>query len=249
MEYPPEFFDLNLRFARRAAELARLDLPEALLRHTHLYLAFGLGRDFDPAHPAWRDFLSGLASAADPVEHAYQAYRRGLVERPRALPEIAFGCFNYALWSGGRVRLHFFNAMPGESPLRRQHVPERLNELKAMFAHIQASLPGARSVVGGSWLYNLESYRRLFPAEFLQTAVREDPPETQFSALWGQFLDHAGQVKPELAAGFLRRVEAARDLPALLGSFPYPVLRLEAPVEMFHRFYRLEDAPGPARLV
>lgn len=246
MEYPPEFFALNLRFARRAAELARVSLPEALLRYTHLYLALGLGRDFDPAHPAWQAFLAGLATAADPGEHAYRAYRQGLAERPRALPEIAFGCFTYTAWDGGRVRLHFFNATPGESPLRRQRLPERLAELKAMFAHIQASLPEARSVVGGSWLYNLAAYCRLFPPEFIRSAAREDPPETQFIALWGQFLDHAGQVKPDLAGAFLHRVDTVRDLPALLDSFPYPVLRLEAPLEAFFRFYRQEGTPGQA---
>lgn len=244
MEYPPAFFDLNLRFARRAAELAGRSLPEALLRHTYLYLALGLGRDFDPAHPAWQAFLAGLATAADQGEHAYRAYRQALAERPRAQPEIAFGCFTYAAWCDGRVRLHFFNATPGDSPLRRQHAPERLSELKAMFAHIQANLPEARSVVGGSWLYNLEAYCRLFPPAFICSAAREDPPETQFIALWGQFLDHAGQVKPDLAAAFLRRVEAARDLPALLDSFPYPVLRLEAPVEVFYQFYRQSEMGG-----
>jgi len=31
-----------------------------LLDYTNLYVRFGLGRDFDPAHPVWREYLSGL---------------------------------------------------------------------------------------------------------------------------------------------------------------------------------------------
>ena len=62
--YARGFFDLQLRFAERIAALAGLPLSRALLEYTNLYVRFGLGRDFDPAHPGWRDYEAGLA-----VEH------------------------------------------------------------------------------------------------------------------------------------------------------------------------------------
>jgi hypothetical protein len=242
VDYPREFCALNLRFARRVVEVSGVSLPEALLRHTHLYMAFGLGRSFEPAAPFWQAFLAGLEQAADPVDYTFQVCCQAQAERPRTMPEVSFGCFTYAVWDGGRVRLHFFRATPGQSPLRRAHLPERVAELKALFAYVRACVPPAASVVGGSWLYNLEAYCRLFPAEIIRTAVADQPPETQYIALWGQFLDHAGQVKPDVAGEFLRRLQAARDLPGVLASFPFPVLRLEAPIEAFYRHFEIKGS-------
>jgi len=90
--------------------------------------------------------------------------------------------------------------------------------------------------VGGSWLYHLEAYRRLFPPGFLASAQAEEP-DARFLALWGQFLDHQGQVKPDMAQRFERAVDRAGSLAELMACFPYPVLRLERPLEEFYAFF------------
>jgi hypothetical protein len=239
MDLPREFLALNLRFARRAVEISAVSLAEALLQYTHLYLAFGLGRDFNPTQPFWQAFLDGLAQATDPEEYTFQVYCEAQRERPRPHPELVFGCFTYSVWTGGRIRLHFFRALPGQAPLRRQYLPERVAELTALFSHVKANVSPAVSVVGGSWLYNIEAYRRLFPPDFIHTAVPEEPPETQFIALWGQLLDHNGQVKADIASLFLEKLAVAQTLKDMLHSFQYPVMRLEAPVEVFYRYYSI----------
>jgi len=73
------------------------------------------------------------------------------------------GCFSYARLSGGRIRLHFRNAeTDGLSPLGIERRGQRLADLAALFEHVKRTLPEPLQVVGASWLYNLDAYRRLF---------------------------------------------------------------------------------------
>ena len=58
-----------------------------------------------------------------------------------------------------------------------------------MFVDIREQVPEAEYVRGRSWMYNLPSYQRLFPAEYVRSAAPVEP-ELQFMSLWGQFLDH-----------------------------------------------------------
>ncbi len=118
MIYPKAFFDLQLRFAETVARLSGLPLARVLLEYTNLYIRFGLGHDFDPAHPTWQAYLAGLRDARDVREWTYAFYRT----RPDAMaaPSVVatFGCFAYARPSGERIRLHFQNAeTDGRSPL------------------------------------------------------------------------------------------------------------------------------------
>lgn len=237
MNYPVGFFSLTYTFARRAAQLNKCSLAEALLRYTHLYMAFGLGRSFNPSAREWQGFLAGLDDAEDPAVWMHATCHRLTKRAPARVPEPAFGCFAYDLWDGGRVRLHFFNPDSGKSPLRAEAAVERRAELTQLIAYIRNTVPEARTIVGGSWLYNIEAYRRLFPPEFLASARPEEPPEVQFMALWGQFLNHRREIKEETARRFLAAVEQADTLDELLHAFPYPVLRLECPVEVFYQAY------------
>lgn len=231
-----EFFELNLAFGERMAALVGQPLPDALFEWTHCYLAFGLGREFHRNHPLWQDFLGGLAAAQDRAEYTYRFYLNHF--QPHPPPENAFGCFSYALWDGGRVRLHFRDAEPPQFlPLSRARAPVRMAELKALFAGVRAKVPQAKSVVGGSWLYHLEAYRRLFPPAFLASARPSPDPETRYLALWGQFLHRDGSLRLDSAARFGRCFEQKNTPADALGCFPFSVLYLEASLEIFYDFY------------
>jgi hypothetical protein len=113
-------------------------------------------------------------------------------------------------------------------------------ELKAMFKHLKEVVSDTSPVVGGSWLYNIEAYRRLFPISYLETAqVGED--EYQFLALWGQFLLADGNVHQRLAQPFLESIKKQTTLQGLRDSFPYQVLRLEAPIVDFYSYYGIAE--------
>jgi len=90
--YARAFFDLQLQFAHKVALLSGLPLARALLEYTNLYARFGLGRDFDPAHPTWREYLAGLR---DPNEYREWTYRFYL-KRPEILTAPGRPCDPFA---------------------------------------------------------------------------------------------------------------------------------------------------------
>ena len=131
MIYAKAFFDLQLQFAQKVTALSGLSLAHALFEYTDLYVRLGLGRDFDPAHPVWREYLAGLQDTNDCREWTYRFYL--------ALPEAM-------------------------APLAIERLGQRFAELATLFEHVKRTLRQPLRVVGASWLYNLDAYRRMFPA-------------------------------------------------------------------------------------
>ncbi len=173
------------------------------------------------------------------MDWTYRFYIQRLAIAPKLPPAVEFGCFSYVEWAGGRIRIHFRNNDPlGASPLSRERISARQAELKAMFAYIRRHAAAPLTVVGGSWLYAIEAYRRLFPLAFLTNAIDREV-EPQFMAQWGQFLDYRGKVKPALAFQFLENLELQTSLDGVLACFPYPVLHLECPITEFYTFFMI----------
>lgn len=201
MRFSRAFIALFVEFARHVARIQALPLDDALLRFSPLDPSLGLGRDLDRRHATWQTFVAGLAEDRQAVEwtHAFYLQRRTEVRADEADRRRAFGCFSYSVWPGHRVRIHFRNAeVDSHGPLGRDRRPQRRAELTAMFRHLHERVPATATVVGGSWLYNIEAYRRLFPPEFLATG-RVGANEYPFIALWGQFLDRHGHLRPTTA--------------------------------------------------
>ena len=251
--YPPEWFALQLRFAERAAVILGLSPDAALLRCTNYYVRLGLGFSLDPAAPRWDAFRRGLRAAAEPAVWAAEQCR----ERPRsaesAPPPDLFGPFRYE-WvpDEGRIRLHFGQTgRAGPGPLSAAQRLARHAELRALFAAVATRHPAARTVRGNSWLHGIAAYRRLFPPAYGASALPSSlAGEFPYLALWGQFLDHRGVVKAELAARFLAHIEAARTLDDLTAAFPHPVYEVECAIGHFYDFYGVGDAadrPAPPR--
>jgi hypothetical protein len=239
MVYAKAFFDLQLQFAHKVTELSGLPLTRVLLEYTNLYIRFGLGRDFRPAHLIWQAYLAGLQETNDRHDWTYRFY----LTRAEAMtgpPVVAtFGCFSYALWRGDCIRLHFQNAdTEGHSSLSVACRGQRRADLTALFGHVRQILPERVRVVGVSWLYNLETYRRLFPASYVATA-RVLRNRFQSMPLWGQFLDRYGGIKAHMARPFVECLERQGSVERLHECFPFQVLTVEAPVQEFYDFYGL----------
>jgi hypothetical protein len=237
--YAKAFFDLQLRFADKVTVLSGLPPARVLLEYTNLYIRFGFGREFDPAHPMWQEYLAGLQNTHDRHEWTYAFY----LKRPGAMlaPAVVatFGCFSYARLSGERIRLHFQNAeTDGHSPLAVERVDQRLAELAALFEHVKRTLRQPPRVVGASWLYNLDAYRRLFPISYLATA-RVSSDRFQHMPLWGQFLDRYGAIKHDMARRFLETLERQSSVDGLDQCFPLQALSVEASVQDFYDFYEI----------
>jgi hypothetical protein len=237
MVFIKEFFDLQFSFAERVRALSGISLEKALFEYTNFYVRFGLGRDFDCTHETWRAYLAGLRNAGDGREWTYRFYSRD-PEATTAPPlEAAFGCFSYARQSQGVVRLHFRNAdADGHSPLGAARVGRRRGELTALFAHLKRTAREDVTVVGLSWLYNLQAYRRLFPPAYASSA-RVAPHRFRSMPLWGQFLDHRGQIKEPVKRRFLSKL-AEQSTPAHLDDcFPLQAIAVQAPAHHFYDEY------------
>jgi hypothetical protein len=237
MVYAKAFFDLQLQFAHKLMDLTGLPFTRVLLKYTNLYIRFGLGRDFNPADPTWQAYLAGLQGTNDTREWTYRFY----LTRAEAMagpPVVAtFGCFSYALLGSDRIRLHFQHAETGgHSSLGVACLRQRRADLTALFGHVNRTLHERVRVVGASWLYNLEAYRRLFPVSYVATA-RVIGDRFHSMSLWGQFLDRHGGVKESMTRPFLERLERQSSVDRLNECFPFQVLTVEAPVPEFYDFY------------
>lgn len=236
MKYGKDFFDLQLRFARRVGEIAGLPLERAVLDYTNIYVRLAIGRGFDLAHPVWRDYIDGLKGASDAAEWTHRFH----LARPPSEPPgtvATFGCFSYALERDDRLRLHFENREDGDiSPLGAERVDARRDELRRLFAHVRRIRDEGVQVTGVSWLYNLPAYRRLFPEGYIASA-KVAGSRFRNMPLWGQFLDRSGKVKPAEARMLCERVSRRTDLAALALCFPLQPLAVEAPISAFDGFY------------
>jgi hypothetical protein len=239
MRYSRDFFALQLDLARRVSAVAGISLAEAVFAYTNCHVRFGFGRTFDAAHPGWLEYVAGLREASDPDDWTYRFYLARPAEAGAPAVVATVGCFAYAWLDETRIRLHFHDREPGGgSPLAIERQEQRRAELAALFAHVKRAGAGGSTprVVGASWLYNLEAYRRLFPPAYLATA-RVLPGRFRHMPRWGQFVDRRGEVKEKPAAELRARVTRLSRVDDLDACFPLPVLGLEAPACDFYRFF------------
>jgi hypothetical protein len=235
MDLSPAFFDLQLRFADSVARVSHLSFEKALLDYTNLYLQF-VGRSFDPLHPVWQAYLTGLRKAPERAMWTYSFYQR---TREPHTPS-PYGCFRYSyLPEENTIRYHFASADTSDSgPLSKDRMPIRLQELKMMFTEIKKQYGDTPLVQGNSWLYNIDAYKRLFPAHYTQ-AMEVVDDEFQYMSLWGQFLRHDGQVHEYLVDSLLSGCQKQEALDGLMHCFPYQVLSPQCPITSFYDFYKV----------
>jgi hypothetical protein len=235
MDLSPAFFELQLQFAASIVQISQLSFEEALLNYTNLYLQF-IGRSFDPFHPVWQAYLAGLYQASERVIWTYAFYQR----RREHYSPPPYGCFHYSyLPEENTIRYHFVNAdTSGPGPLSKERMPVRLQELKTMFAEIKKHYGDTPIVKGNSWLYNIDAYKRLFPPQYTQT-MKVTGGEFQYMSLWGQFLQHDGQIHRHLADAFLSCLVNLETIEGLASCFPYQVLSPQCSIDLLYKFYRV----------
>lgn len=245
LTYPPELFDLNFAFVYRVSEILEQPWPDLLLNYTHTFRRFRLGAVLDPQNPIWLQFLEGVRRADEPARYAYAFYLQREHDTGPLQRQNAFGCFSYTLEKADCdtiLRIHFANQSPaGTGPLSHENQALRRTELTEMFIDARQVVKQPCLVRGASWLYNLSGYRRLFPAEFIRSLVAR-PPDFPMLALWGQFLDHNWQIRPDLAGVFLERIGRAQSMTDLEQAFPYSILIACAGIEAFWAFYDIGTA-------
>ncbi len=235
------WFRLQLTLADAVVARTGAPLDEAVLALTNLHRRFGLGdAGAGPLAPVWTRFVEAL-KAAPTLEARVAVTKATFAASPPEPPgRPRFGCFTHdPPTDAGVVRIHFSNqdSDDGTGPLVLAKRDRRLAELAAMFAAIRRAHPDARSVMGASWLYHLDAYRRLFPPAYGDARRQPDRVRLNGTSSWGQLIDHRGQVKPDVEAAFLRNLRDNLDPARPWRVFPYPALVTSAPIEAFCAFY------------
>jgi hypothetical protein len=237
--HPKQFFELQLIFAQKIADLSQQPLNEILLHYTAFYRILGLDWSLDPTNSVWQTYTQGLQQAAEKMDFTHQFYLQRYSAIPKFTDEEHWGCFSYEHLPEKRaIHLHFGDQDTSiYGPLSHRRIDVRTSELRAMFQQIQQRHPDAILVQGGSWLYNWEAYRRLFPPAFGQSAQKEQKFTLAGRNIWGQFLRRRASVHQETMSLFLERVSQLKRAEDYSQCFPYPNVRTEALINQFYEFY------------
>lgn len=243
MAYSRDYFALQIEFAKKASELLNISLADTLIEYTGFYKTFRIsGWKFDKDDLTWLKYLKEIQKSTNLVDTTYDFYLKRLEGREQQDVNISkqFGCFSYENSPEENcIYIHFRNldgAEPGPLSLAKKDI--RLKELTEMFSEIKHKNTTVKYVAGFSWLYNLEAYRRLFPQEYTQD-MQVNSEWFRSSAIWGQFLDSAGEIKTDLTHKFLKDVHHAKTLVELKTSFPFKLLEPKTEINNFYKFYGL----------
>lgn len=246
-ELPLEYFSLQLEYAKRAAQTSGISLEQALMEFTSFWRRIHDIRllkinkkewSFDPATPQWRELCDRINNNEPADIVAYDLCLRN--GNNTEAGKQYFGCFRYDFISQadddhGVIKIHFKNRdNSSEGPLSKERQKARLQDLKEMFEHISENHPEAKTVTGGSWLYNLRSYQRLFPVSFTSNMKVEEIPFPRTSGIWGQFLNSDGQVNGKMKSFFIQKADTARTTEELLQCFEFKILFPRTGIENFY---------------
>ncbi len=235
-----DYFEVQLLFAEAVAGRTSRTLSETCLEFTNLHRRFGLGRPSEGAPSAeWARYAAGLERCRSRSSRLDWTVDFFAGVSPKESVTRRFGCFSYDLLDSGDVaRIHFSNLdSTGDcGPLARTKADRRLSELQEMFGFIRARHSSVRTVRGGSWLYNLQAYRRLFPPAYAASTFEPEQVRLDGTSSWGQLLDFRGGVKPAVRQALLDNV-GKLDIAAPWMAFPMRALGAQGPVEDFYQFY------------
>lgn len=234
----PEFASLQLGLADRFVQLQGGSYSAAVEQLTNLQRRLGLGSLTEQPNRRWTALLEQLSVAATHDERVNLVMDMAAT-LPAPVPEHVLrgwptvGAFSVQV-SGRVARTHFFSFDDdGRSPLHPAKLELRRHELRSVLSAAYFAEPSIERVEGGSWLYTTQSYASLFPEEHIRNAVvRRGRWSFPGMSHWGQFVDHTGAIRANLADEFRTRVATwvGGDLCAL---FPLPTLEVSSPIEVF----------------
>lgn len=241
--YPKELFSLFLSYTTKKAELLNIDILDALKKYTPIYFLIGnYDWNIDNDSKYWEELTKRYQKGESLIGAMYSMYKQNIKDEGSGLKW--FGCFRYKYVEDSKtgekiIKLHFRNAdNTGLGPLSYSQKEKRLSELKELFTEIKQNYPQAQYVQGGSWLYNLDSYKRLFPQSYTKN-MDSTKPKPSMLVIWGQFQDSENCIKKEMATEFITHVQEAKTLEELDQSFKYLELFPKGDIKDFYTFYKI----------
>jgi hypothetical protein len=134
--YPQSFFELQLTFAQKVADLSGQPFAQALLHYTALYRIFGLDWSLDPTNVIWQIYIQELQYASDKGGFTHQFYLHRYYIIPKFTDEEHWGCFTYDYRPAIRaIHFHFSDQDTSPyGPLSHHRIDARKSEL----SHVSA---------------------------------------------------------------------------------------------------------------
>ncbi len=239
-----EFFSVQMHYADVLSAKARITLVEAITFCTNFHRLFAYGNlSKQSADPDFLEMAARVANISDPDKRLEVLISAYADRAPDPWPADRHPFGNHfaceAPNEAGAVRIHFRNRFNQDAhgPLHASNLEQRRAELAEMFSFAVERWPDAKTVVGQSWLYNTEGYRRLFPALYSASLTPVIGPRPIHGlSTWGQFLDFRGRAKPAIVETFKRNLDTL-DVAQPWLSFPYQVLTTTAPMRVFRDEY------------
>lgn len=242
-QYPKELFHMLIEYAKKRSQILDIDILECIKTSTPIYFVIGnYSWDFNPESKYWKELVRRYREGEDLVDVTYELHLTNY-QSPDGKKKW-FGCFGYKYVEDengvGTIKIHFLNdGKSKEGPLALSQKPKRLKELKEIFLEIKEKHPNARYVQGGSWLYNLDSYKRLFPKEYLENMKSRKEPKTSILVVWGQFLNSEWEIKEKEYKEFLKKLSKAKDLEDLNNLFEMKVLYPKCDIKYFYEYQKI----------
>lgn len=249
--FPKELFNLQFEFAKALQRKSGGNLLDIIKTRTSS-LRFGLYEYNDDN--TLKGEKPGLAEITEEglADFAYENYLKedGNPEPAEYHPEgsTRFGCFYYDHnKADNSLRIHFVNTeFDDVGPLDKSKIEERKREIKDMLADIKMNFPERQEINGLSWLYNLDSYKRLFPDSYTSN-LQEEKGKFQWArgtTIWGQFMDNKLTIKNDLAQELMKRVNNLmpdQELPDVFKEGPplMPPLKAQGSLQDFFEMYHI----------
>lgn len=238
MHLTKDYIDIQVNFVKKLCEIDRA--PYALYFMFYADAPLLLKIDYKTWHPNTAQYLEFCEVIKDTknlteiiFEYASEKERQNPVQPYLTNP---YGFFHSHIIKGVTLEMHTLSELPMEKDkvhfLDHRRFEETKDKLYKMIKDQKEKYPTLKYVMGNSWLYNIESYKRLFPNEYLATAK---PNTYTFHgyALWGQFLNKELEVKPDIKEEFYKKLERSSSFNDCMDAFPYKVLSLKSNIEMF----------------
>ena len=245
LEYPFEYFDVQIQFAKKWTHITGDDLSKVLLEKTALYRRIIGKKAGEALDVNWVLVCQNITAEPHRASAIIYNYYSRLPESRYTVHPHEFNSFEFDYYpERSTVKVHYNPTIRGErSNLGREFLQDRVADLKRMFEHIHQMHPDAARVIGGSWLYNLDAYKRIFPPTYTQNMVQLVPPQLSLTgnSVWGQFVDSQGAGKRDICQKFLLKVEEAITTEDLVNAFPYPTWQPTDDIQNFYTHLGIES--------
>ncbi len=229
-EYPLEYFEAQVQFAGRWAEITGESFVDALATRT------AVKRRLDVDNEQLGLIVSSAEYLGSTIFDLYKSDEANLY-KPKERSMLGY---DYRP-QDGVVKIHFTNYLRGERPFDEAGMKERRREMERLLREVKATHPEARSLMSASWLRSTKKYVSLSPPDVDEPlSIMSSDMKFGGNSLWGQFMDFRGNANQRVCDMFFQALRDAKTLEELLAAFPYPVRISNDDIEKYYGFYSIE---------